>query len=275
MGIIRAFECGIVTQASVSQPHIDALDQHGRSRRGRSSYNSSRLTRKQKKIDVDCCKDGMMCVYVLFFQLLVTGASASTAVALAARAARRRDSSTHPDATETSSSSSSFPSLSSPLSSSSPLSVLGLPLGLHFNLTEGCAVSDGRPLLGKSGFWAAARHSMSLSAKGSQQPSSDERHLSEHPPPPPPPHPHVSALWIRRELEAQLDFFRRLVGREAEYVDGHNHIQVKKGGGKSNSRESPHFCGRHPRSRISRRLPTNFCFPFSPAALSCVCCVCR
>jgi predicted glycoside hydrolase/deacetylase ChbG (UPF0249 family) len=74
---------------------------------------------------------------------------------------------------------------------------------LHFNLTEGHALSgDRREFLGKEGFWAASRQAQG----GSPQ--------------------LLDRDWIRQELMAQLDKFRELTGHEPQYVDGHNHIHV-------------------------------------------------
>jgi len=110
--------------------------------------------------------------------LLVNGSSAESAVQLA-RHARR--SSTHP----------LFPS------SSSSSSDTGLPLGLHFNLTEGVCLHDGESvMLGKEGFWQATREGK------------------------------ITRDYVARELKAQMEAFRRLTGHEPNHIDGHNHIHV-------------------------------------------------
>jgi predicted glycoside hydrolase/deacetylase ChbG (UPF0249 family) len=75
-----------------------------------------------------------------------------------------------------------------------------LPLGLHFNITEGISLSCGREFPGKDGIWNAERDN--------------------------PEHWALQTPFVRAELVAQLDRFRSLVGREPSYVDGHNHVHV-------------------------------------------------
>jgi predicted glycoside hydrolase/deacetylase ChbG (UPF0249 family) len=76
----------------------------------------------------------------------------------------------------------------------------GLPLGLHFNITEGISLSCGRELLGKGGIGNAEQDN--------------------------PEHWALQAPFVHAELVAQLDRFRSLVGREPSYVEGHNHVHV-------------------------------------------------
>ena len=74
----------------------------------------------------------------------------------------------------------------------------GTAAGWHFNLTEGTALSDWRPLLGKEGFWSASR-------------SAGSADLS---------------LFIRAELRAQLDAFRALVGLRSGVCRSAQHVHV-------------------------------------------------
>lgn len=79
----------------------------------------------------------------------------------------------------------------------------GIPLGLHFNLTEGRCLhvnnnnneEDGM-MLGKQGFWDASKRG------------------------------EITKKYVRDELIAQLDWFVMHVGYLPTHVDGHNHIHV-------------------------------------------------
>lgn len=129
----------------------------------------------------------MDCVFLFLAQLLVTGPSAASAVALAKAARRIR----HEESPE-----------------SSPSSTRGLPLGLHFNLTEGTALSAPREFPGKAGLWNEAR----AAPEGARDSVLD-------------------ASFVLGELRAQLDRFVALVGEQPGYVDGHNHVHVSEGKG--------------------------------------------
>ena len=72
-----------------------------------------------------------------------------------------------------------------------------IPIGLHFNLTEGEFLSQpGKQMLNKSSFWNTA-----------QQGAIDEQE-------------------IKNELIAQIQWFIQHVGYEPAHIDGHNHIHV-------------------------------------------------
>lgn len=119
--------------------------------------------------------DGVWCVRVSS-QLLVTGPTAAAAAELACSA--RANLRVRPGRSSDES--------------------LGLPLGLHFNLTEGVCLYDGSTMLGKEGFWQATREG----------------------------DPKIDAEYVRQELMAQVSRFKDLVGATPIYVDGHNHIHV-------------------------------------------------
>jgi predicted glycoside hydrolase/deacetylase ChbG (UPF0249 family) len=93
-------------------------------------------------------------------------------------------------------------------SESSPCPPRGLPLGLHFNLTEGTALSAPREFPGKAGLWNVAR----AAPHGTRDSVLD-------------------ASFVLGELRAQLDRFVALVGEQPGYVDGHNHVHVSEGKG--------------------------------------------
>jgi len=84
-----------------------------------------------------------------------------------------------------------------------------MPIGLHFNITEGLPVcrsteistivGDDGHFLGKSRFWEVACTESDLA---------------------------FSKLHVARELVAQIELFKELTGKYPEFVDGHNHAHV-------------------------------------------------
>lgn len=174
-GIIRGFEQGAISQASVRSKTDD------RSQSASILVCARRCPLCQSKPDVF-----VIWLYLFYVKLLVTGPSAASAVTLAKAARRNR----HEHSAE--------------LCPSSSSSSRGLPLGLHFNLTEGRALSAVRDFPGKAGLWDEARVAP-CGTNGSV----------------------LEPAFVLAELRAQLDRFVDLVGEQPGYVDGHNHIHVR------------------------------------------------
>lgn len=68
--------------------------------------------------------------------------------------------------------------------------------------------------------------------------------------------PIVLSFQVREELEAQLDRFRELLGRNPTHVDGHQHVHVLPGawvGGPRQGGSMPRWVGRC--SQVGGRAP--------------------
>eukprot|EP00823_Brevimastigomonas_motovehiculus_P004893 TRINITY_DN334_c1_g3_i1.p1 TRINITY_DN334_c1_g3~~TRINITY_DN334_c1_g3_i1.p1 ORF type:complete len:416 (-),score=132.62 TRINITY_DN334_c1_g3_i1:345-1592(-) len=110
---------------------------------------------------------------------------------------------------------------------------IDLPMGLHFNLTEGSALTDDRPFPGKHEFWELALSSFSslsasstpslLSSSSTSSSSSSSSNLTNIS------QSVLSLDGVEKELVAQIHMFQKLTGRLPTHIDGHNHIHVAPG----------------------------------------------
>lgn len=95
---------------------------------------------------------------------------------------------------------------------------VGLPLGLHLNLTEGTPLTASTSLVAAAAATAAATASSGGDGARLMRGKFGFRKALEE--------GTVTVSDVAREIEAQLSWFEGVVGRQPHHVDGHQHVHV-------------------------------------------------